>query len=82
MNQPGSFSFKLLIEDIYYEGTITPSRDIERNGFPVYFRVMIGNIFLANLQHGKSGWARKNEAKDGKNKLIQQIGKYIESRFG
>jgi hypothetical protein len=81
MNHPGSFTFKLLIEDTYYEGTVIPSRDIERNGFPVYFRIMIGNIFLANLQLGKSGWARKDGIKEGKNKLIQRIGEYIESRF-
>jgi|HubBroStandDraft_6_1064221.scaffolds.fasta_scaffold1681034_2 hypothetical protein len=79
MNNHVPFTFSLDIEGTLYEGTIIPSREIERNGFPVFFRVLIGDIFLANLCLGKKGWIRKDTNGKGDSQLIQRIGEYIKS---
>ena len=81
MNNHYPFTFNLDIEGTLYEGTITPSREIERNGFPSFFRIEIGDTFLANLCLGKSGWIRKEKAGKGNNQLIQRIGEYIRSQM-
>jgi hypothetical protein len=81
MNSHSSFTFDLDIEGTHYLGTIIPSREIERNGFPVYFRIMIGGNFLANVSLCKTGWVRNDLPGKRDNKLIQRIGEYIQSKL-
>jgi hypothetical protein len=60
-----SFPFALDFEGVHYEGMITSSGDTDKNGVPVYFRVMIGTTFFAYLCCGEFGWGRKDSPDEG-----------------
>ena len=82
MNNAASFPFSLNFKGSPYQGTITPSGDTDKNGMPVYFRVMIGDNFFAYLCCGEIGWGRKDESKEqGDSGLIQAIGEFIKRHY-
>jgi hypothetical protein len=81
MNSNAAFPFSLDFEGTHYAGTITPSGDTDKFGSPVYFRVMVGDIFFAYLCCGELGWARKDSEETGDEGLIGAIGEIIKTRY-
>src|SRR5258707_8675109 len=45
-----SFVFILDFDDKHYEGTIFPSLDTDKKGFPAYFRIDFGTNFYAAIK--------------------------------
>jgi hypothetical protein len=81
MNNKASFPFSLDFEGGHYEGTIIPSGDTDKNGVPVYFRVMVGITFFAYVCCGEIGWSRKDSEETGDEGLIQGIGECIKAHY-
>jgi len=81
MNNAASFPFKVDFEGRQYQGTVTPSGDTDKNGLPVYFRIMIGDTFFAYLCCGEIGWGRKDSEEKGDEGLIQAIGEFIKLHY-
>jgi hypothetical protein len=82
MNEKASFPFSLDHEGAHYTGRVTPSADTDKNGMPVYFRVMIGNRVFAYLCCGEMGWGKKDKQDEkGDSGLIHAIGRDIQSHY-
>jgi hypothetical protein len=81
MNDNATFPFSLDFGGSHYSGTITPSGDTDKYGTPVYFRVMIKDVFFAYLCCGDIGWTRKEGGETGDEGLIGAIGEYIREHY-
>ncbi|MHA4806828.1 hypothetical protein ACX0G9_01910 [Flavitalea flava] len=75
------------MKDKIYKGTITPSGDTDKNGVPVYFRVVLENNFFAYLCCDEIGWQKKDD-KDKKDQgeigdegLIKALGEFIKQHY-
>ena len=80
LNKRMTIPLSLAHEGEYYEGDITPSAEIGKNGMPVYFRVTIANKFFAYLCCGDTGWTAR-EQKGNSTGLIQAIAGYIRNHY-
>jgi hypothetical protein len=79
-----SFSIALDFDGKHYEGTVFPSYDKNKKGFPIYFRIDFGPTFFAAIKNEKSQWVRKGGKKikrPGEEKLIQDIGDIIMAHY-
>src|SRR5579871_4812820 len=76
LNKRRIIPLTLTYDGEHYEGDITPSAEIGKNGMPVYFRVTIANEFFAYLCCGDTGWTTR-EQKGNATGLIQAIAGYI-----
>ncbi len=80
MDNSHAFPLSLDFEDRHYRGKIIPSDEKDKDGLPVYFRVLIDNRFFAYLCCGAIGWGEKDSEKEPTD-LIKAIGNYIEGFY-
>jgi hypothetical protein len=76
MDNSHAFPLSLDFEGKHYRGKIVPSTEKDKNGLPVYFRVLIDNKFFAYLCCDALGWSEKDSDKEPTD-LVKAIGTYI-----
>lgn len=76
MNTDKTFPLNLDFKGRHYQGRITPSEEIGKNGMPVYFRITLNGEFFAYLCCADNGWMEKDGG-DRPKALISAIGEYI-----
>ena len=76
--QAEPFPLELNYEGTHYSGTIEPSRELDEQGVPIHYRVIINGELFAYLCCGSNGW--DDNGSHPKN-VINAIGEYIKEWY-
>ena len=72
------FDIAFMHDDQLYKGWVNPSENLNKNGVPSSFHVVLNNVNFGNLSFDDCRW---NINEERPRELVKLIGKQIEKHF-
>jgi hypothetical protein len=76
-----SFDFEVNLKGEKYLGKVNPSLDVDKGGFPLYFKIELGKTFFGFVKCQNGMWRMADGKNTQQEELIQAIGRFIRTHY-